>query len=89
MELISQSFKALKPKAKKALSIKALDNIVFTIKSKLMDNTDRNEKFYYKVARNLSESQIYDLIDRSQNANSPVRYFVAAAAREMKIKEAV
>lgn len=84
MESISQSFKALKPKAKKALSIKALDNTVFTIKSKLMDNTSNNEKFYYKAARNMTEAQIYDLLDRCKKANNPVRYFLASASSEIK-----
>ena len=78
----SRSFKALKPKAKKSLnSIKALK---LEIKRRLEDTSDRNDMFYNKCAWNMSEAQIYGIIERSQKANSKVGYFLGAASKEMR-----
>lgn len=76
-----QSLKALKPKAKNLSSVKALK---LYITEKLNDYSDSNEQFYYKVAWNLSEAQISNILERAMNANSPARYFMAAASRELK-----
>ena len=77
-----QSFKALKPKAKKSLnSIKALS---LMMKDKLGETSTDNDDFYYKVAWNLSESQIANMLERSMNANNRKYYFMKAAKMQMR-----
>lgn len=77
----AQSLKALKPKAKNLNSVKALK---LYIQDKLGDHSESNEQFYYKVAWNLTEAQVSNILERAMRANSPARYFMAAAARELK-----
>lgn len=88
-----QSFKALKPKANnsfKALKPKAGINTIKvkavqrTIKEKLGDTTERNDRFYYKCAWNLSESQIHSILERSVGKDSRIGYFLSAASAEMR-----
>lgn len=81
LEQKKQSFKALKPKAFKSLnSVKAL---MLVIKTKLNDNTDTNDNFYYKCAWHLPEATIVNIIERSAQAKNPKNYFMAAAKREL------
>lgn len=74
----------LKAKAKNKKSLNSVKALTGNIKRKLNDKTSENDNFYYKVAWNLSEATIYGIIERSERARNPLRYFMFSAGQELR-----